>query len=153
MLEGIRKLGWYLFFYPNVNVLSPLEKIIIDCKKLKKSNAHSELELEIISNPKKVSNKLIHTCKNKISIDNFFPSEILRLLKQFQIENQLVIKPADKNAGICIMKKSDYDEEIFRQLNDSSCYFTSTQSHFHYARIKLTDEIKFLKNNSLPIFN
>ena len=42
----------------------------------------------------------------------------LEELKNLQKEGKIVIQPADKNGGICILDRNDYTEEANRQLFD-----------------------------------
>ena len=42
----------------------------------------------------------------------------LEELNNFQKDGQIVIQPADKNGGICILDRKDYTEEANRQLSD-----------------------------------
>lgn len=43
-------------------------------------------------------------------------------LKQIKEDPTVIIKPTDKNLGLCLMDRTWYDKEIERQLNDSSTY-------------------------------
>ena len=44
--------------------------------------------------------------------------EALEWLIQLQKDGKIVIQPADKNGGICILDREDYISEANRQLND-----------------------------------
>jgi len=147
MQEGIRKLGWYCHFFPNIKSLSKLEKTVVYSKKHKKSVFRSNLEKDIFKDTFKSCKQFVYICKSHSTTKNLFPIELILNFKEFQLQNSLVIKPADKNAGICIMNKVDYDNEIFSQLNDETCYLPSTLVHFYFKMEYLCDEIKYFKNS------
>ena len=42
----------------------------------------------------------------------------LEELNNYQKDGKIVIQPADKNGGICILDRNDYIEEANRQLFD-----------------------------------
>ena len=44
-----------------------------------------------------------------------------------QTQQNFVIKPADKNMGICIINRADYETECFSQLHDTSTYQQLTE--------------------------
>ena len=44
--------------------------------------------------------------------------DALEELNKLQKDGKIVIQPADKNGGICILDRSDYIEEANRQLSD-----------------------------------
>lgn len=67
--------------------------------------------------------------------------------KQFCLENNVIIVEADKNAGICLVNKSDYYEEVFRQLNDLHSYFPTTKSHFELKMIEFRDKVNVFDKN------
>lgn len=43
-------------------------------------------------------------------------------LRQLHDNPDLVIKPADKNIGLTLMDRTQYDNEVYRQLNDHTTY-------------------------------
>lgn len=45
-------------------------------------------------------------------------------LKELSNDVNIVVKPADKGGGVVVLDKTDYEAEIFRQLNDASSYIT-----------------------------
>ena len=59
-----------------------------------------------------------------------FPSNLTRSDREFILElsknEDIVIKPADKNLGITIMNRSWYDHEVIRQLSDTLTYIPIT---------------------------
>ena len=57
--------------------------------------------------------------KNKYSNLTKEEWEAIEKLNKFQKEGNIVIQPADKNGGICILDRIDYIEEANRQLNDT----------------------------------
>ncbi|CAJ0921194.1 unnamed protein product [Ranitomeya imitator] len=57
----------------------------------------------------------LHTSTN-LSTPDF------QALQTLRTDNEIVIKPADKGGAIVIMNKSDYTQEIHRQLSDNTVY-------------------------------
>ncbi|CAJ0948004.1 unnamed protein product [Ranitomeya imitator] len=57
----------------------------------------------------------LHTSTN-LSTPDF------QALQTLRTDNEIVIKPADKGGAIVIMNKSDYTQEIHRQLRDNTVY-------------------------------
>jgi len=65
-------------------------------------------------------------------------------LQSFIRSNKVVIKQSDKNAGICVMFKADYDNEVIRQLNDSNTYRPSTYTEFDLSMHDFEDRVRHL---------
>jgi hypothetical protein len=53
---------------------------------------------------------------------NLSHSQRLFLQRMSRDSSQFIIKPADKNLGLTLMDRSKYDEEVFRQLRDTTTY-------------------------------
>lgn len=146
--EGLRKLGWILYFKEkgNENILSNFDKFLINIKK--KDNFRNKPfcpnqnsifpELDVTSKFLKILNK-------KYKKSCLLPNDVLKSFQNFINSNNLIIKNADKNAGICLMHKLDYDQEIFKQLEDLSIYVPTTSSHFHYKMQTFEDKVRCSK--------
>ena len=63
---------------------------------------------------------LIRAQNNKV-YPNLSPEEKQAFdeLKHLQDSGEIVIQPADKNAGVCVMNRDDYIKEAERQLKDT----------------------------------
>ena len=63
---------------------------------------------------------LIRAQNNKV-YPNLSPKEKQAFdeLKHLQDSGEIVIQPADKNAGVCVMNRDDYIKEAERQLKDT----------------------------------
>jgi hypothetical protein len=152
--ETFRKIGWKTFF----NILGQdkeLDKygwLMYDIKKKQKNTkSYSDIHDDIFpdkSSNKNIVEKLRHSSKR---VSNVY-THIMEHTKNFLKTNDLIIKPADKNAGICVMKKLDYDNEIYRQLNDLSTYHPSTQFIFNTDAEELRDKIKHRSRYMNPEF-
>jgi len=71
---------------------------------------------------------------------------LLSDLKEYCIENNLIVQNADKNAGICIMDKNSYDREVINMLSDTQTYFPSTKTHYVRSIDDFTDRVKCFEN-------
>jgi hypothetical protein len=148
MNEARRKIAWRVHFInqateQNMNIT---EKARIKFRKCNKLNLdfHADIESDIFINPNSNNLLLKKLCSNHI--DNKSYSIYTKLLIKYQnfIEcNKLVVQQADKNAGICIMSKKDYDSEILRQLNDESIYRPSTKVEFLFKADEFFDKVKY----------
>ena len=66
--------------------------------------------------------------------------EALDELDKLQKNGQIVLQPADKNGGICVMNRSDYINEAERQLKDT--YVDSDNNTQHYYKKVDPKEVK-----------
>lgn len=57
-------------------------------------------------------------CMNPSLLDRF----MLRTIKQLTKNNNIIIKPADKNLGLCIIKKERYNDLCMNILSDTNTY-------------------------------
>lgn len=153
--ESLRKISWNVFFKtnPQPQASSDLFNWFISCKKewKKITNAKGPVchlqkdlfnESELLTSVKYLINSQMTKCNDIFStcISNF---------QLFLHTHELKVIESDKNAGLCIVNVSDYDEEVLRQLNDCSIYHPSTYSQFQLAMIELKDRIKRF-DRSLP---
>ncbi len=64
--------------------------------------------------------------------------------------NNVMVMDSDKNAGICIVDKNEYDTEVFRQLRDCNTYYPTTFAHFTSSMNELKDKINCFQKNIFP---
>jgi hypothetical protein len=55
----------------------------------------------------------------------------------------IIIKPSDKNAGLCVMRRSDYDNEIISQLSDENVYHPSTSLQYNLTMDTFISTVKY----------
>jgi len=144
--EAARKIAWKIFFKinPSTAEKSDLDEWFISCKKIykktnKTSGVHYEFEDKIID-----SDGLYKSLKRQLTVKTHSLSlqKLITELQSFCSDNNIMIIEADKNAGICIVRKIDYENEILRQLNDLNTYYPSTQTQFELAMIEFTDKVR-----------
>jgi len=61
-------------------------------------------------------------------------------LEKFMANNNIIIKPSDKNAGLCIMNFDDYVTEVKRQLHDTNTYRPSARSEYNMKMFEFKDK-------------
>jgi len=151
-MEGLRKIGWIVHFKilnqeSNFNEFDKLLHNFKKCNRNSLTNFHSTEEGILFNG------NTVHTFMRKVRSKVKFKSELsiclINSLKNFLNEHNLIVKPADKNAGVCIMHIKDYENEIFRQLDDETFYFPSTESQFNSKMSDLMDYIKHYCNVEL----
>jgi len=148
--EGMRKIGWHGFFYDrNKSDLTKFDKILCNFNRTFKPKLHSVVENELFPNIKQVINNIICKLKRNYVKESFISKQFLDSFLKIQEDNNIIIKPADKNAGNCIMLKIDYENEVMRQLDDLNTYFPSTKAHFIYKMDKLIDDVQY-SNYKMP---
>ncbi|CAL8084913.1 unnamed protein product [Orchesella dallaii] len=84
--------------------------------------------------------------KRKTQNHNRIHEFLIKELETFVIRHKLTIKESDKNAGICVMKTTDYNAEIIRQLSDETIYRPSTNSEYLMKMEEFTDKVRYLSN-------
>src|SRR5271154_1100608 len=153
--EGVRKIAWCIFFKSanEQKELSDMDKWFYKIKKKSKSLAlgaksHCDKEDEIFVS-KTLTVDIINKLKRKTDYKPVINFKLIQSLKTYCTQNDLVIMNADKNAGICIMNKIDYDNEIISQLSDTSTYYPSTLSHFYRSIDDFTDKLKHFEKSLL----
>lgn len=144
--EAARKIAWKIFFKinPTTDDKTEYEKWFNTCKKdyRKTYNApgiHYEFEHEYLN-----VSKLYDSLSSQL-LQKRHPSIISVLVNEFKdfcTQNSIIIVQADKNAGICVVSKNDYETEILRQLNDITTYHPCTQTQFDFSMIEFRDKLK-----------
>ena len=73
--------------------------------------------------------------------------EALDWLNSLQKEGKIVIQPADKNGGICVLDRKDYIEEATRQLNDTLATENNVDDRYYEKsnEKKVMDQYKEIK--------
>lgn len=146
--ETIRKLGWRIHFMinPSHKDLDELSKWHISCIKSYRNSNHILGPNNNISNEIAdtdiLCNEILHNVKFNYRHKTDLLHPTIVKLKSFCSDNNVIIIDADKNAGICVVNKNDYDQEVMRQLNDLNIFHPSTQSHFDYSMIQFKDRVK-----------
>lgn len=151
--EGIRKYAWKVFFL-NKGESVKMDELTQVAVKIKKSvsNAKVTCPLEHVlfgENFAKNCSNSLKRVNNKVNKLHLY---LLAQLTNFLQSNDLVVRQSDKNAGIVVMNKVDYDNEIMRQLTDLHTYTPSTQAHFDYAMHKFNDDIRYFSKIQFSSF-
>lgn len=147
--ETIRKVAWKIFFSENKeenNEDHPLKSWYINNVKDHRNINKLRGPICNLQNSLVDSNSLCKSIikavyKNTRNFTDLF-SPTINNFKLFLTKNRLVVVEADKNAGVCIVNKEDYDKEVLRQLNDLNSYFPSTNTHFELSMIEFRDKLK-----------
>jgi hypothetical protein len=147
--ENIRRLCWIIQFSldkkERENRLTEFDRFLIQCKKRCNFIKHSsKLQEKIFPNPF-LANEAWKLILSKYNGFQFPPTELLEFASNFIKNNGLIIKNADKNAGICVMYKDMYETEIFRQLNLSDTYRPSCKVEYERAMENFVDKAKTMK--------
>lgn len=148
--EGMRKIAWQIFYacQGETSEMDELAKITHKIKKtLNIGKTRCPIENEIFSDSF-IPNTLSKLRQNTMS-HNLLHEFLIEELRSFIRVNELVIKMSDKNAGICVMRKTDYNNEVHRQLNDLSVYYPSTNAEFQIKTFDFVDKTRSLKNTLL----
>lgn len=149
--ETIRKIGWKVHFMinPSNKEYTELDKWHATCvrnhrKKNQIPNKRCDFEDEI-ADIHSLTYELLSNVRRtyKPSAELFKPT--INKLKVYCEQHCLKIVEADKNAGICIVNKTDYDNEVLKQLNNLTIYHPSTHTHFEYGMIQFKDRVKLFE--------
>lgn len=139
--EALRKIGWRCFFLnneiPTNDSKSFFRMLTKNCKEIGKF--HSEVEAELFS--PNLPNNFIHKINENRGKQSSIFLKLLESFKEFVLANDFIIKEADKNAGICIMNRADYELEIINQLSDENFYHSTTYSEYNYRMDFLNEDI------------
>ncbi len=141
--EALRKISWKIYFLTN-----PTDKkdsdFLIKCKKdFRKISNKTPMECPItheLFNVSSIKDDLIKFCGKFKGLDEKIFDDIISDFRIFCNDNNLLVIEADKNAGICIVNKCDYDQEVLRQLNDLNTYHPSTNTAFELGMIEFNDK-------------
>jgi len=147
ILEGMRKISWYVFFRnkESDNDFDKVAQIIHKIKKVVQPNKKSCPIENVLFNQNFVK-RSIKQVKSFVAPHNLVHDFLIKDTLQFIKENNLIIVPSDKNAGLCVLNITDYNNEIRRQLNDTSTYRTSVKTEFDYKLVDFQDKARYIGN-------
>ena len=148
--ENIRKFGWMTYFKLNEsdNNYGPIEKINKELNKYEKNKKSCD-EINNSLFPQQIKDNFINTFQQNTQKHEFFSIETLNGMKAIIKANNLIIKPADKNSGVSIMRIADYDQEVYRQLEDLNFYKPTSEYEYNNAMDLLGHKVKI--NNQISI--
>lgn len=154
--EAVRKISWKIHFLLNPSKGKDSD-FLIKCKKdFRALTGKVGMKCPLTDELFNVT-ALYDKCCRQFSSYKFLDSEfflnLIRNFKQFCSDNQIMIIEADKNAGICLVNKKDYDEEVMRQLNDLNTYHPSTDSAFSLAMINYKDKVNCFSKKLPDAYN
>lgn len=140
--EGCRKMAWKVFFNNKDNGEDDkLTNLII---KIKKSVGTKKINcpLENVLFSEQFSLKCRRDLQQNVNKPDPLHEYLIGELNEFISRENVIIKQSDKNAGLVVMKKQDYQNEIFRQLHDENTYIPSTLAHFDREMDNFIDKAK-----------
>lgn len=146
--DAIHKIAWKTFFKlqeneTTSNNFDDLTKVIIKVRKSVKTLKHKcPIENALFSHTflSKSVNNLKKNTKISQNLGNYFKSQ----LEVFLCKNDIIIKQSDKNAGLVVMRKIDYQKEVKRQLEDINVYIPTTKSHYEREMFCFQDKALYL---------
>lgn len=145
--EGARKISWYVFFKckDSDRAFSQRARITHKIKKVVHPSKPKCPIDHILFNDNFLAKSVEKTKQSEIRHNNLHDI-IINELKRFLRENSLIIKPSDKNAGLCIMDEASYEQEILRQLHDDNTYRPSVLTEFEFKMNDFKDKARHLSN-------
>jgi len=146
--DAIHKIAWKTFFNFKDDEIMPneideLTQLIIKVRKSIKTVKHKcPIEHVLFSHTflSKSVNKLKQNTIISQNLDYYFKSQ----LEIFLSKNDIIIKQSDKNAGLVVMRKTDYQNEVKRQLEDINVYLPTTSSHYEREMFSFQDKALYL---------
>ena len=76
---------------------------------------------------------------------NRIPLHLSQALRSLRNNNRIIILPADKNIGVCVLNKDTYYNKVVEHLSDSNTYRVVS----HYPLEELSYRLKKIVNNHL----
>jgi len=144
--EGIRKISWQVFYFnKNENGMTETERIIHNIKKVI-CPSHYKCPLEPFLFSRQFANNFTLKMRNVTQKHSKIHEFLLNDLKEFVTKHDLIIRQSDKNAGICVMRRTDYNTEVFRQLQDEQTYRPSVFSEYSLKMNDFSDKVRYLNN-------
>lgn len=145
--EGIRKYSWRVFF-SNRGEDTNIDELTNVCIKIKKSVSTSKINcpIEAVLFGKNFSHDCVKKLKRIKKTSNPIHDYLVKQLQLFLLQHDVVIKPSDKNAGLVVMKRDDYESEIMRQLTDLGTYIPITSAQFNIALHNFKDKVAHFNN-------
>lgn len=153
--EAVRKISWNLYFKMHVKTDTPTEaeKWFYENKKDFRKTFNLPGKACPLQDNFFNFKELCQTVQKnmKISNPNVILDDLINDLKKFLYDNNIMIIESDKNAGLCVVYKVEYNNEILKQLNNLSVYFPTTNTHFERSMSEYHDKLKcFQKNANIP---
>jgi len=148
--EAIRKLCWSAHFSDSEQKLSKIDLTLIKIKKdIRKNTAkfHSKLEDELFPEKHKLIEDLVIDLKKITHTTDSMYGHLIHEFQLYQQQNNIIIIQADKNAGVCLIRRADYQTEVMRQLEDLNTYHPSTEYMYNSKMDYLRDEIRMYSAN------
>lgn len=145
--EGMRKIAWKVYFQVEDNDDSMNESDLL-FHKIKKTVCPSTLRcpLEHVLFGKNFTKKCNKIFKSKCIKESTLHIFLKNDLEKFIANNNIIIKPSDKNAGLCIMDLEDYITEVKRQLHDSNTYRPSVKAEYNMKMFEFKDKAYHVSN-------
>ncbi len=149
MKDNLRRLAWNIHFKTigKESELTDLDRFLIKCKKRSFMSRKPPKLFNILfpdDNIVKDMQQII--CKNYTQY-NFPPVGLIENCRAFLSSNDLIVRNADKNAGICIMDMERHDNELYRQLHDETTYdyIPSCKAQYDIKTDSFIDKVKSMK--------
>ena len=120
---------------------SPLNPFKLPNPSWQPPTKYTPLENIIVKHQTLFSNTL-HTLKLK---PTRIPLHLLQALRSLRNNNRIIILPADKNVGVCVLNKDTYYNNVVEHLSDSNTYRVVS----HYPLEELSYRLKKIVNNHL----
>lgn len=139
--EGMRKIAWKVYFeiYESDDTMNETDLLFHKIKKaVCPSTLRCPIERELFG--KNFTKKCNRTIKSKCLKESKLHNILRNDLENFLKNNDVIVKPSDKNAGLCIMNYNDYVTEVKRQLNDIHSYRPSTRAEYDIKMFECKDK-------------
>lgn len=148
MTKNLKRIAWRIHFLllGKESELNDFDNFLLGCKKrLNKTSKIPKIFHEIFPDPFIYENMYKKVMKNYNKNYIFPPVELINKCKHFLHTNNLIVKNADKNAGICVINKEWHDQEVYKHLHDIHTYIPSCQAQYERKMDEVIDKIKYLK--------
>src|SRR5437016_3766650 len=108
--DGLRKIGWKLFFQTNnlATKFTEIDQLIWKCKNKNKFSSNFCREIHEKVFPSNAVPLFSSRLQLKHSKDTLINKTLLGNVKDLVTKNKIVIKKADKNSGVTLTDKEDY---------------------------------------------
>lgn len=148
MAKNLKRIAWRIHFLllGKESELNAFDKFLIGCKKrLNKTTKLPKVFNEIFPDPFTYDNMYNKVMKNYNKKHIFPPPELIIKCKDFLSSNNLIVRNADKNAGVCVINKDWHDQEVNNHLHDLQTYIPSCRVQYERKMDEVIDKIKYLK--------
>lgn len=147
MRENLRRLAWNIHFkiIGKEKELTNLDRFLIKCKKRSFMSRKPPKIFDILFPDSDMVKDMYKNICNNYTKCIFPPVQLIEKCKYFLKTNNLIVKNADKNAGICIMDLDWHDDEIYKQLDDENTYIPSCKALYDMKTDLFIDKVKAMK--------